>query len=344
MVNRRNCLQHALGAGVMVGTGMGAALGTGLGWPGAALAQDAPWPSKPLRIVVPFAPGGSADVAARFLAPRLAERLGQPVTIDNRPGAGGTLGVGQVAKNTPADGYTLLLAAAGALTISPHLNPALGYDPLVDLAPVSGFARIPLVLIANAEVPAANAEQLITLLRRQPGRYSYATTGNGSAMHLGGESFKALTETFIVHIPYRGSAPAVGAVMAGEVQLAVVDLTSVLGRTDGARIKTLALLGKERSSLAPTVPTLTESGQARLKDFDVSGWFGLFAPARTPPAVLQRLNSEVTTLLRAADLRERFKGFGIEPMPTSQQDLGQFLRTELGSYAGIIKRANIKAE
>ena len=335
-MDRRTYLQQLAGTA--------GALGASLALPGTAWAQDVPWPNRPLRIVVPFAPGGSADVAARFLAPRLSERLGQPVTVDNRPGAGGTLAVGQVAKNTPADGYTVLLAAAGALTISPHLNPNLGYDPVADLAPITGFARIPLVLIANADLPAANAEQLLALLRKQPGRYSYATTGNGSAMHLGGESFKALTDTFVVHIPYRGSAPAVAAVMSGEVQLAVVDLTSVLGRTEGARIKTLALLGKQRSSLAPNVPTLAESAQGGLKDFDISGWFGLFAPARTPAAVVQRLNSELTTLLRADDLRDRFKVFGIEPMPTSPQELGQFLRAELGNYAGIVKRAGIKAD
>ncbi|MDP3085651.1 MAG: tripartite tricarboxylate transporter substrate binding protein [Rubrivivax sp.] len=320
------------------------AVATGAALPGLARAQDGNWPNKPLRIVVPFAPGGSADVAARFIAPRLSERLGQTVTVDNRPGAGGTLAVGQVARNTPADGYTVVLAAAGALTISPHLNPSLGYDPVADLAPITGFARIPLVLIANTDVPAANADQLINLLRQQPGRFSYATTGNGSAMHLGGESFKALTDTFVVHIPYRGSAPAVAAVMAGEVQLAIVDLTSVLGRTEGTRIKVLALLGKQRSALAPALPTLAEATQGRLKEFDVNGWFGLFAPARTPAAVVQRLNTELTALLRADDLRERFKGFGIEPMPTTPQDLGQFLRTELGNYAGIVKRAGIKAE
>ena len=163
-MNRRTYLQQvAATAG---------ALGACFARPGTVLAQDAPWPNRPLRIVVPFAPGGSADVAARFLAPRLSERLGQPVTVDNRPGAGGTLAVGQVAKNTPADGYTVLLAAAGALTISPHLNPSLGYDPVADLAPITGFARIPLVLIANADLPAANAEQLLALLRTQPGRYS----------------------------------------------------------------------------------------------------------------------------------------------------------------------------
>ncbi len=336
MVDRRTFGQQALSAGAL--------LATGIGLQGRAEAQDAIWPARPLRIVVPFAPGGSADVAARFVAPRLSERLGQAVTIDNRPGAGGTLGVGMVARNTAADGYTLLLAAAGALTISPHLNPNLGYDPVADLAPVSGFARIPLVLIANAKLPANTIEQLLALLRREPGRYSYATTGNGSAMHLAGESFKALTDTFVVHIPYRGSAPAVAAVMSGEVQLAVVDLTSVLGRSDGERIKTLTLLGKQRSALAPAIPTLAETADPRLKAFDVSGWFGLFAPARTPAPVVQRLNSELKTLLRADDLRERFKGFGIEPMPTSPPELGQFLRTELGNFAGIVQRANIKAE
>jgi tripartite-type tricarboxylate transporter receptor subunit TctC len=299
------------------------------------------WPSRPLRIVVPFAPGGSADVAARFLAPRLAERLGQQVVVENRPGAGGTLAVGQVAKTAPADGHTLLLAAAGALTISPHLMPALGYDPLQDLAPVSGFARIPLVLVAHAAVPAQTAPQLIEWLRRQPGKQSYATTGNGSAMHLGGESFKAATDTGMVHIPYRGSAPAVAAVMAGEVELAIVDLTSIVGRTDPARIKTIALLGKDRSALAPQIPTLAEAG---LAGFDVNGWFGLFVPARTDAAVVQRLNAEITALLSSEDTKERFKGFGIEAMPTSAAQLGEFMATELRNFGAIIKRAGIRAE
>lgn len=314
-----------------------------------AVAQEPRWPVRPIRIVVPFAPGGSADVAARFLAPRLGERLSQQVFVENRPGAGGVLGVQQVAKSTPADGYTVVLAAAGAMTISPHLNTNLGFDPLSDLTPVSGFARIPLVLIANADVPAVNINQLLALIKRQPGRYSYATTGNGSAMHLGGESLKAATDSFIVHIPYRGSAPAVQASMSGEVQLAVVDLTSVLGRmeataTGGPRIKPIAMLSKERSTLAPTVPTLAESGQASLKNFDVAGWFGLFAPARTPAAVVQRLNTEITALLSADDLRERFKGFGIEPMPSSSEAFGQFVRNEFGNFGAIVKRAGIKAD
>lgn len=297
--------------------------------------------NRPIRVVVPFAPGGSADVAARFLAPRLAERIGQQVIVENRPGAGGTLAVGQVAKTAAPDGTTVLLAAAGALTISPHLMPNLGYDPIQDLAPVTGFARIPLVLIANSSVPAQTPAQLIELLKRQPGRFSYATTGNGSAMHLGGESFKAATETFIVHIPYRGSAPAVSAVMSGEVELAVVDLTSVIGRTDTSRFRSLALLGKDRSSLAPSLPTLFESG---LAGFDVSGWFGLFVPAKTDAGIVGRLNSEITRLLQTDEMRERFKGVGIEPMPTTPTQLGDFLRTELRNFGEVIRRAAIRAD
>lgn len=306
----------------------------------AAVAQDGPWPTRTVRIVVPFAPGGSADVAARFLAPRLSARLGQSVVVENRPGAGGTLAVGQVAKG-PSDGHTVLLAAAGALTISPHLIKGLPYDPVKDLAPISGFARIPLVLIANAAVPARTPQDLIRLVRSQPGKFSYATTGNGSAMHLAGESFKALTESFIVHIPYRGSAPAVAATMSGEVELAIVDLTSVLGRTDAGRFRTLALLGKDRSSLAPELPTLAEAG---LKDMDVSGWFGLFGPKSMSASVTRRLNAEITAELKADDLKARFKSVGIEPMPTTPEALSGFMNREFSSFREVIRRADIRLQ
>jgi tripartite-type tricarboxylate transporter receptor subunit TctC len=304
------------------------------------LAQDAAWPSRTVRIVVPFAPGGSADVAARFLAPRLSAKLGQQVVVENRPGAGGTLAVGQVAKG-PSDGHTVLLAAAGALTISPHLMKGLPYDPMKDLAPISGFARIPLVLIANASVPASTPADLIRLIKSQPGRFSYATTGNGSAMHLAGESFKALTESFIVHIPYRGSAPAVAAVMGGEVEFGIVDLTSVVGRADSGRFRTVALMGKDRSSLAPAVPTLAEAG---VKEMDVSGWFGLFGPPSMPAAVVRRLNAEVTAQLQMEDLKDRFKAVGIESMPTTPEALAAFMKREHTGFGEVIRRADIRTE
>lgn len=316
---------------------LGAMLGACAAAP--ALAQEA-WPAKPLRIVVPFPPGGSADAAARLLAPRLAEKLGQQVVVENRPGAGGSLAVGQVAK-TAADGYTLVLAAAGALTISPNLNPAIGYDPLSDLAPITGFARIPFVLVASSDLKADTAAQAIAAARRAPGRLSYATGGNGTAMHIGGEMFKAMSNSFIVHIPYRGSGPAAMAAMSGEVQLAVVDFASVIGQRDNPRIRLLATLGRERSTLLPQMPTLHESG---LAGFDVAGWFGLFAPARTPQPVVQRLNAEITALLRTAEFAERFKSLGMEPQPTTPEQLQALVRGELAAYKQVIQRANIKAE
>jgi tripartite-type tricarboxylate transporter receptor subunit TctC len=298
------------------------------------------WPSRPVRIVVPFPPGGSSDAAARLLAPRLAEKLGQQVVVENRPGAGGSLAVGQVAKMAP-DGYTLVLAAAGGLTISPNLNPNIGYDPLADLAPITGFARTPFVLVANADLGAGSVAELVRRARSNPGRLSYATGGNGTAMHIGGEMFKAMSRSFIVHIPYRGSGPAAMATMSGEVQMAVVDFASVVGQRDNPRLKLLATLGKERTALLPQFPTLHESG---LEGYDVSGWFGLFAPARTPASIVNRLNAEIVAYLRTPELAERFKSLGMEPLPTSPEALQALMRNELAAYGEVIKRAGIKLE
>lgn len=325
---RRHAL--ALAGAVFAAAALGAAV--------PATAQA--WPTTTVRLVVPFAPGGSADAAARLLAPRLAERLGQQVIVENRPGAGGALAIGQVAKATP-DGHTIMLAAAGGLTISPTLNPRIGYDPLTDLAPITGFARIPFVLIASGDLPVTDAKGLIEYARRNPGRLTYATGGNGTAMHIGGEMFKSMSGSFVVHIPYRGSGPAAMAAMSGETSLAVVDLTSVRGQRENPRLKMLAMLSRDRSILAPDLPTLNEAG---LSGFDVSGWFGLFAPAGTPAPVLQRLNTEITALLRDPGIVERFKTMGMEPIPSSPEQLASLLRTEIAAYKAVIQRAGIKAE
>jgi tripartite-type tricarboxylate transporter receptor subunit TctC len=324
--------RHVLG---LTGAAIAAAVVT---VPGPAAAQA--WPTTTVRLVVPFAPGGSADAAARLLAPRLAERLGQQVIVENRPGAGGALAIGQVAKATP-DGHTIMLAAAGGLTISPTLNPRIGYDPLTDLAPITGFARIPFVLIASGDLPVTDAKGLIDYARRNPGRLTYASAGNGTAMHIGGEMFKSMTDSFVVHIPYRGSGPAAMATMAGETSLAVVDLTSVRGQRENPRLKMLAMLSRERSTLAPDLPTLHEVG---LSGFDVSGWFGLYAPAATPAAVVQRLNTEITALLRDPGIVDRFKTMGMEAMPTTSDQLASLMRSEITAYKAVIQRAGIKAE
>ncbi|MCM2251334.1 MAG: tripartite tricarboxylate transporter substrate binding protein [Ramlibacter sp.] len=304
-----------------------------------AHAQDA-WPARPVRIVVPFAPGGSADSAARLLAPKLSEKLGRPVLIDNRPGAGGSLAIGQVVK-APADGYTVLLAAAGGLTISPGLNPNIGYEPLGDLAPITGFARIPFVLVTNGDLGIPRIGDLIRHVRGNPGKFSYATGGNGTAMHIGGEMFKAMSQSYIVHVPYRGSGPAAVAAMSGEVQMAVVDFASVIGQRDNPKLKLMATLGKERSTLLPDLPTLHESG---LAGYDVTGWFGLFAPARTPLPIVSRLNTEIVALLRTPEFAERFRNLGMEPQPTTSDELRTLMRNEIAAYSAVIKRAGIKLE
>lgn len=304
-----------------------------------AHAQDA-YPSKIIRLVVPFAPGGSADAAARILAPKLAEKLGQPVVVDNRPGAGGGLAITQVAKS-PADGYTILLAAAGALTIAPNLNANLGYNPVTDLQPITGFARIPFVLVANSDAGMSTPQDVIKYAKANPGKLSFGSTGNATAQHIAGEMMMAQSQSFIVHVPYRGSGPAAVAAMSGEVQLAVVDLAAVIGQRNNPKIKLVATMGKTRSPLVPDVPTLSESS---LPGFDVTGWFGLFAPAKTPAPIVTRLNAEIVALLRSPEFGERFKALGMEPQPSSSEALRDQVRGESASYATIIKRAGIKLD
>jgi len=305
-----------------------------------ALAQPAPWPVKPIRLVVPFPPGGSSDIAARIVAPKLAERLGQPVLVENRPGAGGSLGLVQVSK-APADGYTLVLAAAGALTISPSLVKNLGYDVANDFSPITGFGASPFVLIAHDGLAASNVGEVIKLARSQPGKLSFGSGGNGTAMHLAGEQMKAMSESYILHIPYRGSSPAVTAVMSGEVPLGVTDLTSIAGKTGSGRLKVLGVMSQQRSALAPDTPTLSESG---LPGFEASGWFAVLGPAQLPAPITARLNKEITGLLRSSEVRERFLAVALEPMPTTPDELMQFIRDESTKWARVIQRAGVRVD
>lgn len=311
--------------------------------PVAAVAQTAApanWPSKPIRLVVTFPPGGSSDAAARLVAPRLAERLGQPVVIENKPGAGGGIGLEFVAK-TPGDGYTLVLASAGGLTANPSLYKQLGYDPAKDFAPVTLFGTSPFVLMANPSLPASNVGDLLKLAKIQPGRLSYASGGNGTAMHLSGELLKAMGQVNIVHIPYKGSGPALTAVMAGDTQLAIADITTVAGQLKSGRVKILGVLSKERSTLAPDLPTLNETG---LRGFESSGWFAILAPAATPAAVVQRLNAEITAVLRSPEIRERFAAAGLEPLPSTPEELSALMKSETPKWARVIRESGASVD
>ncbi len=305
-----------------------------------AWAQTAAWPNKPIRLVVTFPAGGSSDAAARIVAPKLAERLGQAVTVDNKPGAGGGLGLDLVAKSA-ADGYTIVLASAGGLTANPSLYPNLSYSPSRDFAPITLFGTSPFVLVANPALPANTAKELLSLAKTQVGKLSYASGGNGTAMHLAGELLKSMTDSDILHVPYRGSAPAVVAVMAGDTSLAIADIASIQPLLKSGRFKVIGVMGKERSALAPDMPTLAESG---VPGYDAAGWFGILAPAGTPPAVLTRLNAEITAVLRLPEIRERFAAAALEPLPSTPDYMAQLMRTEAIKWAKVIKDSGAKVD
>ena len=298
-------------------------------------AQVDNWPSKPIRLIVTFPPGGSSDAAARIVAPRLAERLGQPVVVDNRPGAGGGVGL-DIAAKAPGDGYTIVLASAGGLTANPSLYSRLSYEPVRDFAPITLFGTSPFVLVSNPSLPVSSVADVVKLAKAQPGRLSYASGGNGTAMHLSGELLKSMAQVRILHIPYRGSGPALMAVMAGDTQLAIVDITTAASHIKSGRVKVLGVLGKNRSSMASDIPSLSESG---LPGYEASGWFGILAPAATPATTLQRLNTEITAVLRSPEVRERFVATWLEPLPSTQEEMTSLMKTETTKWARVIKES-----
>ena len=298
------------------------------------------WPSKPIHLVVTFPAGGSSDTAARLVAPRLSQRLGQPVVVENRPGAGGGIGLEAVSK-APPDGYTIVLAAAGGLTANPTLYPQLSYSPTRDFAPVTLFGTSPFVLVANATLPANTVREVVALAKADVGKLSYASGGNGTAMHLSGELLKSMTHSFILHVPYRGSAPAVLAVMSGDTALAIADLATIQPQLKSGRLKVIGVMGKERSTLAPNLPTLAESG---VPGYDASGWFAILAPAGTPPAIIARLNTEIIQVLRQPDLRTQFAGVGLEPLTSTPEQLAQFIQTETVKWTQVIKESGAKLD
>jgi tripartite-type tricarboxylate transporter receptor subunit TctC len=295
------------------------------------------YPSKPIRLIVTFPPGGSTDAIARIFAPRLGERLGQPIVIDNRPGAGGAIGIDAVLKS-PADGYSIVLAAAGALTIIVSFPNKPAYDPLKDLAPITMIGTTPFLLVSDRQM---SVKQLIDEAKANPGKLSYASGGNGTAMHLSGEMFKQMAGIDLVHIPFKGSGPAVTAAATGQPPLAVVDITSALTLLKSGRIKAVAVLSKERSSFLPEVPTLAESG---VPGYESIGWFGLLAPAGTPRSIVSRLAAETASVMREADIREKLAAVALEPWVTSPDEFFTYIRAETAKWARVIKQSGAKLE
>ena len=305
----------------------------------AAAAQAQDYPSKPIRYIVPFPPGGSSDLIARAIAPRLGERLGQPVVIENKPGAGGMIGVDIVAKAQP-DGYTIGLAAAGALSSNAALYPSMPFDPEKDLAPVTMLAMIPFFLIAHPSQP-STVKQLIDAAKAKPGEIAIGYGGNGSTMHLAGELFNMMAGVKLQPVPYKGSGPVSADVLAGQVPLGMVDVPSAISHVRSGKMRALAVTSKRRISAAPEVPTLEEAG---VPGYEAIGWFGTVAPAKTPAEIINRLNREIAAALQAPEVRARALDAGTEPLTDSPQAFAALIREETVKWAKVIKTAGIKLQ
>jgi tripartite-type tricarboxylate transporter receptor subunit TctC len=301
-----------------------------------AWAQD--WPVRALRLIVPFAPGGVTDNSARVVAEPLAARLGQPVVVENRPGASGNIGTQAVAESAP-DGYTLLLGFDGTMVINPHVFARVGFDTLADFAPVTKLGDATLLLAAHPGLPAKTLAQMIELARQKP--LAYGTSGTGGTPHLAGELLKLRTGAQLEHIPYKGGGPAVTDAVGGQIPLVFTAIASAQQYVKTGRLVALGVPSAKRSNALPDVPTFQESGVA---DFDVSSWVGIFVPAKTPPAIVARLQRELAFVLGTPFVKERYGVLGIEPVGNTSREFFEQVRADLGRWQKVVKAANVKVE
>ncbi len=309
----------------------------------AAHAQTSPvqtYPSRPVRLIVPFPPGGSTDILSRALAHKLAEGLGQALVIDNRPGAGGSIGSEAAAKAAP-DGYTLLMGQLGPLAVSPAIYKNLPYDPVKSFAPVSLMAIVPSVLVVNPRVPAASAAELIAYARANPGKLAYGSAGSGSTSHLTTEYFKLATGTDILHVSYKGVGPMLTDLISGQLSMGINGAPAVMPHVNSGRLRALAVTGLTRLPSLPQIPTLDESG---VKGFDASGWYGILAPAGTPREIVAKLNAEIRRIMQTPDLRARLDNEGAIPAAGSPEEFAAFIVTEIARWGAVLKRAGIEAQ
>jgi tripartite-type tricarboxylate transporter receptor subunit TctC len=304
----------------------------------AATAQT--FPSKPVRLIVTFPPGGPSDFVARALGQKLTEGWGQQVVVDNRGGAGGVVGVEAAARAGP-DGYTLLQGQSGGMSINPALLPKLSYDPFRDFAPITMLVINAQMLVAHPSVPAKTVKELVALAQAKPGQIAYASAGVGSAQHLGMEMLKVMTRVDILHVPYKGTGVLLGDLFSGQVSLLFTSMPAVLPHVNSGKLRGIAVGSAKRSPAAPDVPTVAESG---VPGFEYVAWYGLFAPARTPKTIIDRINSDVTRALGNADLSQRLASQGAEPSPMSSQDLARYMREDHERWKKVIREAKIRVE
>jgi tripartite-type tricarboxylate transporter receptor subunit TctC len=306
----------------------------------APLADAQAWPSKPIKWIVPFAPGGTTDILARTVGDKLAQALGQPVIIENKPGAGGGVGAEFVARAAP-DGYTIMGGTISTHAINASLYKNLPYDPVKDFVPIVLLARVPNMLVVNPDVPAKNVGELIVLLKANPGKYTFASSGNGTSQHLSGELFKSMSGTDMQHIPYKGSPPALQDVVGGQVTMTFDNITTAWPLAKSGKLRALAVTTATRSSIAPDVPTLAESG---LPGFEVGSWQGVFAPAGTPPDIVRRLNTEIVRILALPDVKEKLAGLGAELVGNSPEEFAVLVKAEVVKWADVVRKSGAKVD
>lgn len=304
---------------------------------GTAHAQT--WPAKPVRVIVNFPPGGAADQIARAISTPLQEALGQPVVVENRGGAGGNIGGDAVAKS-PADGYTLLLSSGGMVSINPAIYPKMPFDPAKDLTPVAAAARVLVFLEIRPGLPVKDVREFIAFIKSNPGKLSYGSPGNGSSPHLAGEMFKDQLKAFAIHVPYRGAAPAMQDLLAGQIDF-MFDPGIGLNQVRAGKLKLLAVGSPKRSPLFPEIPTLEEAG---LKGFDADTFFGFYAPTGTPPDIVNRLNTEINKILTTPAFKERVAGLGAEPAPMSPAAFGAKAQDDTQRFGQLIRERHIKGD
>ena len=304
---------------------------------GSALAQS--WPDKPIRIVVPYPPGGGVDFVSRAVAQRLGETLKATIVIDNRSGASGTIGADIVAKSAP-DGYTVLVASPAEVLIGPIIGQKVAYDPARDLAPVTLIGDTPLVIAAHPSLPATTLAEFIALAKASPGKYAYGTPGTGSSMQFAGESLNALAGITLLHVPYRGAAPAITDLLGGQVSLGIVGMPPIVAHAKSGKLKILAVTSAKRSSAMPDVPAVAEL--PGMKGYRFTNWMGVYVAAKTPQPLIERLAAEIGKVVREPALREKLLSQGVEPVGDSPAEFAAFLRSEFETYSRIARDRNIK--
>jgi tripartite-type tricarboxylate transporter receptor subunit TctC len=302
-------------------------------------ASGADWPVKPVRIVVPFTPGGSTDITARLIGNRLQEVWGQSVVVENKPGAGGNIAADMAAHSDP-DGYTILISGPGMAT-NPFLYPSLSYDPVGDFAPVTMLITQPNMMCVPNSSPAKSVREFIAYCNDNKGKVTYASSGNGTTLHLSGELFKRLAKVEMTHIPYRGGAPAINDLIPGRVDVIFDNMPSILSHVKGGTLRALAVSTKERVTVVPDLPTIAESG---VPGFDVFSWFGFFVPARTPQDVVARINADTNAALVYPQVKSRFEELGATPKGSTQAELAAFLKSETDKWGPVIREAKIRVE